>query len=318
MVQLHLLVLLIFFRLFTSVMAQCGNAGICPNSNPYNTVTITRDTTNTYIRTTACPPYDNPHWNNPNSACVRNNNFQIPHTPRFAKVPIPTGERIGERFNVHYLKTDPPPIFGAIGVLVNGVVVYGVGSPCGYRSRCPNEGGLTIYVDAYDSEGVTLDQCGGHPDEMQQQYHIHTGNTFLNSTGRQKCALPVDTPGEHSVLIGWMFDGFPLYGQYSQGGKLPTQLDSCHGHTHEINGTMQYHYHMPLDFPWMIGCFKGCPVVSNNPRQLNFTNVTYGCPEGVATDPNPLYEDAVPVAAGGPVISIVLAVMSVLTTMTLS
>ena len=49
---------------------------------------------------------------------------------------------------------------------------------------------------------------------------------------------------------------------------------------------MTYHYHIPDQFPWIIGCFKGCPRVANNQGQLSFADGTdYGCPEGLAEDP---------------------------------
>ena len=195
---------------------QCSN-GACPTSTPYETVAVTSDNNYIYVSTEACPAYTNPRWSNPNDACKQGRNFTIPRNPAFSKIPIPTGERIGEAFGIHYLKENPQPILGAIGVLVNGVVVYGVGAPCGGRnSPCPVDGGLSGYVDAFEAEGRTLDQCGGHPDGMDR-YHVHTGNNFTTNSGRTMCALPVDTAGEHSVLLGWMFDGFPLYGQYSQG-----------------------------------------------------------------------------------------------------
>ena len=94
------------------------------------------------------------------------------------------------------------------------------------------------------------------------------------------------------MLLGWMFDGFGLYGRYSQGGLVPTDLDQCHGHTHEIDGVMTYHYHLTDGFPWPTGCYKGCPEVSNNPNQLSFINSDpeFGCPDGLDDDPDPLVE----------------------------
>ena len=276
---------------------QCS-AGVtrCPMAAPYFAVSNTSDSNYMYINTTTCPPYSgNPTWSNPNAACDQSARYLIPHSPSFSKTPIPTGERIGVYQGIHYLSANPAPILGAIGVLVNGVVVYGPSAVCGGHAVCPSDdsNAPSRYVDAWDAEGVTLDRCGGHPDG-QTRYHIHTGINFTTSEGRRACSLPTDTPGEHSELLGWMFDGFPMYGQYSQGGRTPTQLDSCSGHTHMINGRMQYHYHMPNDFPWMIGCFKGCPITANNPRQLNYDgDATYGCPAGLTTDPNPLYEDAI-------------------------
>ena len=90
---------------------------------------------------------------------------------------------------------------------------------------------------------------------------------------------------EHSPLIGWAFDGFPVYGPHGPGGdliypcshpsaNLSSCLDECGGTAqYEIDGFL-YHYHMvgplgdlessPTDplpdsdmQPYTIGCFKG-------------------------------------------------------------
>lgn len=36
--------------------------------------------------------------------------------------------------------------------------------------------------------------------------------------------------GQHSPPIGWALDGYPIFGPYSIGGAVPTDLDSCYGH----------------------------------------------------------------------------------------
>ena len=185
---------------------------------------------------------------------------------------------------------------------MNGVSVFGVGSPCGFSSKCPNQGAPTDYVDAVESEGDTVDFCGGHSSPTGE-YHIHSGIDLKTTEERKKCNLPADIEGEHSKLLGWMYDGFGLYGRYSQGGLIPTNLDECSGHTHEIDGVVTYHYHLPDDkFPWTIGCFKGCPIVSNNPRQLGYINSEpkYDCPEGLNNDPDPLIEEPPDEASGAP------------------
>ena len=250
----------------------------CPTEPPYHDTAITINGTFRYVKTSMCPPYKNPSWTNPSQACMFEMTYRIPVTPRASKVPIPVGEKQEVFEGITYLKEDPKPILGVLGVLKNGVNVFGVGSPCGYSSKCPEQGGPTKWVDAVESEGHTVDFCGGHA-APTHQYHIHSGVGLNSSTDRANCELPQDKPGEHSELLGWLLDGYGLYGRLSTGGKLPTDLDDCHGHTHEINGVNIYHYHMPDKFPWTIGCFKGCPEVSNNPRELGFvkTNSTYGC-----------------------------------------
>ena len=83
---------------------------------------------------------------------------------------------------------------------------------------------------------------------------------------------------------------YGLYGHFSLNGEVPTDLDTCGGHTHLLNGEMTYHYHLPDSFPWIIGCFTGCPEISNN-RQLQFaTGEEYGCPEA-ATEATPTTDD---------------------------
>ena len=275
----------------------------CPDAAPYDEPTVDTTSNSTYILigTSDCPPYPNPNWNNPGNALDQDLDLKIPKTPKYAKVPIPVGERKAQYDNVWYLEEDPAPILGLIGVLKNGVVLYGMGSDCGVgmnSAPCPSDdpNAPSNYIDAYESEGWTFDQCGGHPSPMGGQYHIHSAESFRNDTGRTMCDLPVDTPGEHSKLLGWMLDGFAIYGQYSQGGELPTALDNCHGHTHDINGQMTYHYHMPTGFPYVIGCFKGCPEASNNPMEFNKFNgdATYGCPTGQDSDPDPTTETYAP------------------------
>ena len=249
----------------------------CPMQSPFKFAEIESDNQFTYITTTCCPPYDNPGWTNPSQACQFPVTYRIPLQPKVAKIPLPLGEKLSVYENITYLKEDPKPILGVIGVLMNGVNIFGVGSPCGYSSKCPQQGGPSQWVDAVESEGHTVDSCGGHA-APSHQYHIHSGVGMVTSEGRRKCQLPVDVVGEHSELLGWLFDGFGLYGRYSLNGTIPTDLDSCGGHTHVIRGVDTYHYHMPDGFPWTIGCYKGCPEVSNNPHELRFSeDEKYGC-----------------------------------------
>ncbi|MEN8927603.1 MAG: hypothetical protein ABF242_10955 [Flavobacteriales bacterium] len=67
----------------------------------------------------------------------------------------------------------------------------------------------------------------------------------------------------HSGLMGYMMDGFGIFGPRGEDGSILTSadLDECHGHTHPVmwDGVMVniYHYHWTYDFPYTIGCFKG-------------------------------------------------------------
>lgn len=138
--------------------------------------------------------------------------------------------------------------YGASGILLTGSAVY--------------HGASTLGTDAAAYE--MLDEYGGHSDGTGT-YHYH----FLTPSLEAK--LQSGTGG-HSVLMGYMMDGFGLYGPRGEDGGLMdnSQLDECHGHTHTLQWDGQqraiYHYHWTYDFPYNIGCFKGVPVVPWNGR----------------------------------------------------
>ena len=62
----------------------------------------------------------------------------------------------------------------------------------------------------------------------------------------------------HSGVIGYIRDGFALHGYHGIGGGELTNadLDECHGHSH---GSLGYHYHATLEYPYTIGCYHGTP-----------------------------------------------------------
>lgn len=120
---------------------------------------------------------------------------------------------------------------GAIGVTTNGVVLYNAMDARG------NDAVAHEIVDAY----------GGHP--AQSDYHYHFLPDRLDRA---------PLPDGHSGIVGWIRDGFPLYGYKGIGGVELTNadLDECHGHAH---GTLGYHYHATIEYPYTVGCYRGTP-----------------------------------------------------------
>lgn len=135
-------------------------------------------------------------------------------------------------------------------------------------------------------EGDSFDACSGHQSpELEYHYHV-APSCLLDQLG--------DHPDHrnmsgHSPMVGWAFDGFPIYGPHGLDGQTmygcnPNDpnvdtadcVDECNGHSqHEIDG-FKYHYHMlgplgdlesqPLDpvpspdfSPYTIGCLRGIP-----------------------------------------------------------
>lgn len=132
--------------------------------------------------------------------------------------------------------------FGPSGISLTGSAIY--------------HGASTLGNDAAAHE--MLDRFGGHTDGTER-YHYHFPAQDLQDH------IHSHDHGEHSALMGYMLDGFGIYGPHGENGELLTSsdLDECHGHTHEVlwDGQMIeiYHYHWTYDFPYNIGCFKGTP-----------------------------------------------------------
>ncbi len=131
--------------------------------------------------------------------------------------------------------------FGPAGFSLTGAAIY--------------HGASTLGTDAAAHE--MLDRFGGHTDGTER-YHYHFPSQDLQDH------IHVHEEG-HSALMGYMLDGFGIYGPHGEDGELLSSedLDECHGHTHEIlwDGQMieMYHYHWTYDFPYNIGCYRGTP-----------------------------------------------------------
>lgn len=112
-------------------------------------------------------------------------------------------------------------VFGAMGVMISGVDVYN-----------PFEGdGVTVAMDANftltNDDGVEvpfMDACNGHPSpHPAEAYHYH---------GLPPCVTEqVDEESGPSHIIGFAYDGFPVYGDRDIDGVQidPTTLDECNG-----------------------------------------------------------------------------------------
>ena len=101
---------------------------------------------------------------------------------------------------------------GGVGVLFSGAYVFSA-----YGG--PQYGTLSSWSNSAPyAEGYTFDQCGCHASSSTSaSYHCHVPpSCLLKQLGQ--------TTSSHSPQIGWMADGFPLYGPRGSGGTL---LQSC-------------------------------------------------------------------------------------------
>ena len=117
---------------------------------------------------------------------------------------------------------------GAIGISLNGVPFY--------NQYAAGNTPLTNEINSFD-------QYNGHP-QQQGQYHYHMEPLYLTASKGK------------SVLLGFLLDGFPVYGPVENGVTLTSShLDVYHGHMHVTadfpNGI--YHYHLTADAPYLNG-----------------------------------------------------------------
>ena len=151
---------------------------------------------------------------NPNYAIGSSRTYTIPVNPRYNAAQ----------------QTSLTTLGAIVGVAYDGGMIY---SPFAGPSY-PLTGWTT---SAAYLEGNTFDQCGGHSSSTTSpSYHYHVApSCLLKQLGM--------TAGQHSPQIGWMADGFPLYGPLGPngvvmqtctvtGGTVGTSvcLDACGGY----------------------------------------------------------------------------------------
>jgi hypothetical protein len=122
-----------------------------------------------------------------------------------------------------------PTQLGSIGVALNGVSFYN-------QYAGPNNQPLTDEIDSFD-------QYNGHPQRVGE-YHYHVEPTYLTQSQG------------NNVLLGFLLDGFPVYGPFENGARVVNSLlDEYHGHEHVTADYPEgiYHYHITDADPYING-----------------------------------------------------------------
>jgi len=177
-----------------------------------------------YVNTNGIPSYPTGPFSdgNPSLASSQNAIFRIPLSPT---------ENTGIHTNTHG---------GNIGIFINGVALFdfrdGVGwdsntnSLCGGPGNPPCPGGQMAATDwsrdAIPAEKSGFDCSKGHP--AMGNYHHHQNPSAFKldiDVVSNICNLydaeglySID-PDQHSPLIGFAYDGFPIYGAYGYTNK---------------------------------------------------------------------------------------------------
>jgi len=122
------------------------------------------------------------------------------------------------------------------GIALNGIE---------FSASAPVDDILSAYTIA------PFDDAGGHINE-HQGYHYHAATEGIEARHT------IAQDDEHTDLIGYAMDGFPIYASDWSNGNEPTDLDECRGHYDDVRG---YHYH--VDYAGennFIDCLKGAYV----------------------------------------------------------
>ena len=96
-----------------------------------------------------------------------------------------------------------------------------------------------------------------------------------------------ESSSEHSPIVGFMADGIPIYGPYTNNGESPTDLDECGGHSSDLppvpgmpnnnknndKNPSFYHYHFQSIYPYSVNCLKGCVDGTINNEINNICNI---------------------------------------------
>ncbi|KAA9338203.1 YHYH protein [Hymenobacter busanensis] len=136
---------------------------------------------NVYVTCTGIPSYTIGPWpNNPNTATNQNFVFKITRTPQ-PNPGTPTATPLGHT-----------------GLWSNGVSIFNAKDAMSYNNQGVwNQNAIVV-------EGPSFDSCLGHP-AGNGEYHHH-----LNP----RCLYNDHDSSRHSPIIGFAFDGYPIYGAY--------------------------------------------------------------------------------------------------------
>jgi hypothetical protein len=216
------------FAIIISVLVACGNEdepqitdtgsedGIsilaAVTSNFKSAVTITTSANSIVLKSKGVPDHVTPYWGTGNAL----------YESQITGGSLTPGS-LGEQNFTMTINTTPTAALskeetslGPIGMALNGVAIYN-----------DREGG-NIPVDS--NTLTTFDRGGGHsgPGAL---YHYHFDGDF--------------TSNDDDKLIGFLRDGFPIYGRKGMDGSYPADLDSNGGHVSTTNefSTPIYHYH---------------------------------------------------------------------------
>lgn len=203
----------------------------------YGALSITIEGNYVVIKTNDLPDHKSPYYTGTQWASSKYEAYNGTN-PQFALNP----NRIAEQTITFKIPLNPAEATnkqstpgGAIGVSLNGVSFF--------NQYAAMNAPLTNEINGFD-------QYNGHP-QQQGAYHYHVEPLYLTATKGK------------DVLLGFLLDGFPVYGTHENGALVnAASLDAYHGHKHATTDYPSgiYHYHITSTDPYINGNgFYGTP-----------------------------------------------------------
>jgi YHYH protein len=197
----------------TTVEDTSGTVPTVFSSNYKSAVTLSASATTVTLKSKGTPDHVTPYWGSGNA---------LYEAPSLAGQVVNPGSLMSQVFSMNIpinpveATSKEATSLGPIGMALNGVAIYN-----------DREGG-NVPVDA--GTLLSFDRGGAHsgPGGL---YHYHFNGDFISVNDAK--------------LIGWLRDGFPIYGRKDTTGIVPTNLDANGGHVGPTQNYPSgiYHYH---------------------------------------------------------------------------
>jgi hypothetical protein len=204
-----------------------------------NVQQVQYSTNNVYVSASCIPGYSIGPWTaNPNTPVNQNFVYKFTRNPQ-QNTGSPTAVGMGHT-----------------GVWTNGVSIFNVSDGMSY-----NNAGVWNR-NAYFWEGISFDDCLGHP-APNGEYHHHVS---------PRCLYNITDSTHHSPIIGFAFDGYPVYGAWAYAntngtGGLKRMRSS---YTTTTTSTRTNGPSVSSTYP--VGCFMEDYVFTSNAGDLDFRN----------------------------------------------
>lgn len=204
-----------------------------------NVQQVQYSTNNVYVSASCVPSYSIGPWTaNPNTPVNQNFVYKFTRTPQ-QNTGAPTTVGMGHT-----------------GVWTNGVSIFNVSDGMSY-----NNAGVWNR-NAYFWEGISFDDCLGHP-APNGEYHHHVS---------PRCLYNITDSTKHSPIIGYAFDGYPVYGAWAYTNTNGTGAFKRMRSSYTTTSTSTRANGPAVNSTYPVGCFMEDYVFTSGAGDLDFRN----------------------------------------------